>query len=193
MQVERLTRQKNRVTTLMRIRNIFSGWIHKEDGTTAIEFSFIAVPFIMMAVGILEVSLMFAGGNLLEGAVADAARLVKTGQIQQNGGDESTFRAALCESAPVLINCNDVEIEVIPVGSGSFFDVAALGAQFETDGSFQSRGFNAGGVNDVMLIRAVYEYPIITPLIGQIMTGGEGTMRMMSTIVFQTEPYEFGS
>ena len=168
-------------------------WKKAEDGTTAIEFGFLAVPFIMMAVGILEVSLMFAGGNLLEGAVADAARLVKTGQIQQSGGDETTFRDALCESAPVLIVCDDVVFEVIPVGSGSFFDTGSLGAQYDADGSFQSRGFDAGGVNDVMLIRAVYEYPIITPFIGQIITGGKGTMPMMSTIIFQTEPYEFGS
>ena len=175
------------------LRKNLSLWGKKEDGTTAIEFSFIAVPFIMMAVGILEVSMMFAGGNLLEGAVADAARLVKTGNIQQNGGDESTFRAALCASAPVIIDCNDVEIEVIPVGSGSFFDIASLGAQFDSDGNFQSRGFNAGGVNDVMLIRAVYDYEMITPLVGTIITGGEGSMRMMSTVVFQTEPYEFGS
>ncbi len=166
-------------------------WHKKDDGSTAIEFGFIAVPFIIMALGILEISLMFAGGNLLEGAVADAARLVKTGQIQQSGGDESTFRAALCESAPVIINCNDVEFEVVPVGSGSFFDVGGVSAQFDEDGAFQGRGFDAGGVNDVMLIRAVYDYEIITPMIGYMMTGGEGTMRMMSTIIFQTEPYEF--
>lgn len=168
-------------------------WKKEEDGVTAIEFGFLAVPFIFMTVGILEVSLMFAGGNLLEGAVADAARLVKTGQIQQSGGDENTFRQALCESAPVLINCNDVQFEVIPVGSGSFFDTGSLPAQYDADGNFQSRGFDAGGVNDVMLIRAVYDYPIITPLVGQVITGGVGTMPMMSTIIFQTEPYEFGS
>ncbi len=166
-------------------------WKTQEEGSTAIEFGFIAVPFIMMAVGILEVSLMFAGGNLLEGATADAARLVKTGQIQQSGGTETMFRDALCASAPVLIKCSDVEFEVMPVGSGSFFDTGTLAAEYDTDGNFQSRGFDAGGVNDVMLIRAVYNYPIITPFVGQIITGGKGTMPMMSTIIFQTEPYEF--
>lgn len=166
-------------------------WRKREDGTTAIEFGFLAVPFVMMAVGILEVSLMFAGGNLFEGAVSDAARLIKTGQIQQNGGDENTFRDAICASATVLIKCEDVEFEVVPVGSGSFFDVAELSAQYGEDGAFQGRGFNAGGVNDVMLVRAIYDYPLMTPLVGSIITGGGGTMRMVSTIVFQTEPYEF--
>jgi Flp pilus assembly protein TadG len=173
------------------IISLFKRWKKHDDGTTAIEFGFIAMPFILMTLGIFEVSIMFAGGNLFEGAVADAARLIKTGQIQQNGGDESTFRQALCDSMPVLINCNDIVFEVVPVGSGSFFDATALGAQYNSDGVFQSRGFDAGTVNDVMLVRAVYEYPMITPLIGQLITGGEGSLLMMSTIVFQTEPYEF--
>ena len=173
------------------IRKSLKCWKKQEDGVTAIEFGFLAVPFTLLAVGILEVSLMFAGGNLLEGAVADAARLVRTGQIQQSGGTESTFRDAICDSASAIIDCTEVQFEVVPVGSGSFFDVTSLPAEFDDDGNFQGRGFDPGGVNDVMLVRAVYDYEVITPLVGDIITGGTGELRLMSTIIFQTEPYEF--
>ncbi|MCB1552101.1 MAG: hypothetical protein KDJ26_08920, partial [Alphaproteobacteria bacterium] len=54
-----------------------------------------------------------------------------------------------------------------------------------------SQGFDAGSVDDVILIRAVYKYPLITPLISKFMSGSDGKTRtLVSTIVLETEPYD---
>ena len=45
---------------------------------------------------------------------------------------------------------------------------------------------------DVVMIRTAYQYPIMTPLFQVMLTNNNGSTRtMLSTVVLQTEPYEF--
>lgn len=134
---------------------------------------------------------MYAAGSMLEGATGSAARLIRTGQIQQaaDSDPEAAFRSALCSYASVLIDCNNVQIEVQRLDS--FADVDALPPSFNEDGDFVSRGFAAGGSNDRVLVRAVYRYPMMTPFIGPLLTGPDNTRLFISSVVLQTEPYEF--
>lgn len=166
----------------------------REDGSTAIEFSLLCFPFVTLLLGIIEICYVFACATILEGSLTDAARLIRTGQIQDQAvsDPQEMFQNALCDAVPIIVNCDQVQYEVISIDSSTgFAGATALGAQFDGDGQFVPRGFNPGGVSDVVLVRAVYQYPMMTPLISQLMTGDSGSMTMMSTLVFQTEPYEF--
>ena len=174
----------------MRVK-FFKNWVKKDDGSTAIEFSLLAIPFVFLVVGIIEVSLAFTAGTLLEGATNSAARLIRTGQIQQSSADpETMFRDSFCQYATVLVNCNDVVIEVQPLSS--FSDMNTLAAQYDEDGNLQSRGFDAGGSSERVLIRVGYNYTMLTPLVGHLLAGEGSKLHFMSTIVLQSEPYEFG-
>lgn len=165
-------------------------WIKKEDGATAIEFSLVAIPYFMLSLGIMELSLMYASASLLEGATDSAARLIRTGQIQQSSDDpETLFRQAMCNFVNVLIDCSDVEIEVQTMSSYSDFDT--MTPVFDEDGNMVSQGFDAGGSNDRILIRVGYRYSMKTPFIGPLLNGPDGGTLFMSTIVLQSEPYEF--
>ncbi|MCB1838700.1 MAG: pilus assembly protein [Rhodospirillales bacterium] len=165
-------------------------WIKNEDAATAIEFSLVAIPFFMLCLGIMELSLMYASASLLEGATDSAARLIRTGQVQQTEGDpETMFRDAMCNFVNVLIDCNDVVIEVQTMDS--YDDFASMAPVFDSDGNMVSQGFNAGGSNDRILIRVGYRYQMKTPLVGPLLNGPDGGTLFMSTIVLQTEPYEF--
>jgi len=95
---------------------------------------------------------MYSSASLLEGATNSAARMIRTGQIQQSASadPEQLFRDEICDYARVLIRCSDVEIEVLPMNS--FSDVATMGT---------------------------------------MLSGDDGAIAFMSTIVLQTEPYEF--
>ncbi len=173
------------VKMLRRIRR----WFRKEDdGSAAIEFSMLVFPYVMISLGIIELSLMMLSGSLLEGATDKAARLVKTGQVQQSNGDpETLFRDKLCDSAVFLIDCADMEVEVMPLDSyGDYTE-----ATYDADGNMVSSGFDAGGSNDKILIRVSFRYQMITPLIGPLLNGTDGGTVFVSTIVLQTEPYEF--
>lgn len=166
-------------------------WIRKKEGSTAIEFSLLAIPYFMLTLGIIELSIMFTSATLLEGATGSAARLIRTGQLQQSGGDpETLFRNALCGYATVLVDCQDVVIEVQQMNS--FNDFGALNAQFDTDGNMVSQGVDVGGANDRVLIRTFYRYEMMTPFVGPLLAGSDNAISFLSTVVSQTEPYDFG-
>ena len=169
----------------------FTRWIQKKEGTTAIEFSLLSIPYFMLTLGIMELSIMYSAASLLEGATGSAARLIRTGQIQQASGadPEDMFRNEICSYATVLISCDDVSVEVLQMNSFSDFDDMA--AQFDEDGNMVSQGFDVGGSSDRVLIRVGYSYDLMTPFIGPLLAGSDGSMTFMSTIVLQTEPYEF--
>lgn len=166
------------------------GWGKKTDGTTAIEFSLLVIPYLILSLGIIELAVMYTAASLLEGATGSAARLIRTGQVQQAAGDpEQMFRDAICDYATVLISCEDVEVEVIQMDSFADFDSYA--PSYDEDGNMNSSGFSPGGSNDRVLIRTAYRYDMMTPFVGPLLAGADGSILFMSTIVLQTEPYEF--
>lgn len=167
-------------------------WFKDTEGATAVEFSMVGIPFILMIVGIIEMAMMFTAQSLLQESTFSAARLIRTGQLQQatGGGDpQDAFRTAVCSFAELLIPCADIQFQVQQVPS--FADADDMPPLFDADGNMQNTGFDPGEENDVVLIRVVYNYPIITPLMQPVLTNTNGaSRRMISTIVLQTEPYK---
>jgi len=164
------------------------------SGTTAIEFSLIAIPLFTLVLAIIEMALMFASASILEGATGKAARLIRTGQVQQASADpaaqEQMFRDELCRHAAILVDCDEIEVESTNVGS--FGDSNNFAVQFDAGGNMVSSGFDTGGVSSVILIRTAYRYTLMTPLVNLLLgENGSGTRYFMSTVALQTEPYEF--
>lgn len=166
-------------------------WGKNREGATAIEFAFLAMPYLLLSLGIIELSLMFASESMLEGATTRAARVVKTGQLQQSGTAdlEGDFRAKLCDHAPVLIRCEDIVIEARVMES--FSDYENMQPQFDQNGDMQTVGFSLGGSSEKIMIRVAYTYTSFTPLVGQMLWGADSSRMFMSTIVLQSEPYDF--
>ena len=165
-------------------------WKKNDDGSTAVEFALVGIPFILMVIGIIEMALMFATQSLLESSTAEAAREIRTGAVQQGGG-ESLFQDVLCEYASVFIDCDGLQYQIVSVDS--FQDAADFpDAEFDEDGDLENQGFDAGGVNDVVMIRIAYKYAIKTPMMQLMLTNNnDGNRILLSTVVLQTEPYEF--
>ncbi len=173
---------------------VFKKWLHDLSGTTAIEFAFMSIPFVTLTMSIIEMAIMFSTASILEGATGSAARLIRTGQIQQAtsdpAGQEQMFRDAICRHAAALVNCDNVDIEVTNIGTFGSYD--SYQPQYDADGNIDSRGFDAGGVSNVILVRTGYRYTLMTPFINMLLgEHGTGTRYFMSTIVLQIEPYEF--
>ena len=170
------------------MKRLFGKWVKRREGSTAIEFSLLLMPYIMICLGIIELSLMYTAASLVEGATNSAARMIRTGQLQQSAGDpQQEFQDALCDFAVVLVDCNEMVVEVQQIDSyGDFSDPV-----FDGDGNLVSQGFDMGGSNDKVVIRVAYTYTMMTPLIGPILNGADGSTLFMSTIVLQAEPYEF--
>lgn len=171
---------------------MYKGWFKNIEGSTAVEFAIVGVPFIFLLVGLVEVSLMLAANSMLQFATTDAARLIRTGQVQQSSSDpEQMFKQELCKRVYILVKCTDIQYEVVTFGGG-FSEAQDYQPQYDANGNLISQGFNPGGVSDVVMVRTLYNYPLMTPFIGPMLSDGPSqTKRMTSAVVLQTEPYEF--
>jgi Flp pilus assembly protein TadG len=58
---------------------------NNRDGTTAVELAFVGPPFLLLLAAIFELGLTLTAQSLLNGAARDAARLIRTGQVQTQG------------------------------------------------------------------------------------------------------------
>lgn len=175
-------------------RNFWVRLGRDRDGSVAIEFALVAIPFIFMLVAIIELALMFTSAALLESATSSASRQIRTGALQQAAArgpeQEALFRSALCSRADILIVCDQIAVESVNIGS--FSEYGSYAPRMDEDGNMAPQGFDAGGVSDVILVRTFFRYTFMTPVIGRFLgEGGTPTRRFVSTIVLQAEPYEF--
>src|ERR1700730_8357794 len=102
--------------------SILHRWRKDESGATAVEFAIVALPFVMLLFGVMTICLYFFTYFSLENATWDAARAIRTGQVQQSLGAyagkvtvqerQTEFRAALCHYAPAVINCGNAVVIV---------------------------------------------------------------------------------
>lgn len=169
-------------------------YVRDENGVVAVEFALIAIPLFVMIMGIVELSLFFASGLVLEGASAEAGRLIRTGQVQSSGDPEGAFAEALCDNASAMLDCDRLQYEVIHIATDSFDDAADTPPNFDEDGNLQPRPFDAGNSNDIILIRTAYRHVFYTPFMGPMLTGdpSRNWSTHLATAVIKSEPYIFG-
>lgn len=172
------------------MKDIWGRWFRETRAVAAVEFSLVGVPFILMTIGIVELSLMFTAQSVLQEATFTASRLIRTGQLQQGkmGNAEEAFRDAVCDFSSLLIPCASIQFSVQKLDD--FSDADDVEPEMDEEGNLQETPFDPGAENDVVLIRVVYNYPIRTPVMQQVLSTVGGTKRgLMSTIILQTEPY----
>ena len=133
---------------------------------------------------------MFAASANLHSATSDAARIIRTGQVQQSTGDpEDMFRQRLCDDVDILLDCSRLQYEVIAMDD--FSDFPTYTTQYDDDGNLVTQGFDPGGSSDVVLIRVAYRYPFMVPIIGNLLSDGHGMSKLLlATVVMQNEPYD---
>ena len=169
-------------------------WFAKEHGTTAIEFAMLSVPFTMLLIGIVETTLFFATGVVMEGATADTARMIRTGQVQNSANPVQTFEDSLCDRVSLLIDCRTLQYEVLAVPNNSFINANGLTPTFDAGGDLVPAGFDPAESSDAVLVRVVYRYNFLTPFMSAILARdpASGLSTLMSTVVIRNEPYSFG-
>ena len=162
-------------------------WGRDEDGTAAVEFALVGMPFIFLTIGIIELAIMFTAQSVLHEAVFNASRQIRTGTLQTTGGGTDAFRTAICDTAKYVISCSKIQFQVQKYPS---FADADKPPTFDTNGNLNNQTFDPGDENDVVLVRVAYNYPIITPLMQPLLADHGIYRTLYSTVVLQTEPYE---
>ena len=66
-------------------RRSFTTFRKDGSGTTAVEFGFVALPFLMIMAAIIDVGTYYLALNALDRGIDDASRFVRTGEAQTGG------------------------------------------------------------------------------------------------------------
>ncbi|MEO3429709.1 TadE/TadG family type IV pilus assembly protein [Pelagibius sp. CAU 1746] len=169
-----------------RLRPTFGPLLRDERGNALIEFAFVAPPFLLLLIGTLEVSVMFFTSAVIEGATKEAARQIRTGNIQATADPLAAFRGQLCDSLFGVIDCNQV---VFNVRTFSSFAAVSMPIELDQDGEIVNTAFTPGGSSEVTVVRAMYRWRFMTPLIDRVMPSGLAGHLLISTAAFQNEPY----
>jgi Flp pilus assembly protein TadG len=61
-----------------------------------LEFSLVAFPILLLLLGTIEIGFIYWGTRVLENATGTGARLVRTGQAQQDNWSSSDLRVEMC-------------------------------------------------------------------------------------------------
>lgn len=88
-------------------------YLNNREGTAAIEFAILAIPFFMLLFAILELAIVFFINSTLNHAVSEAGRQIRVGNFQ-SCGTQDKFKELVCANMSGLGNCDKrLRIDVV--------------------------------------------------------------------------------
>ncbi len=175
----------------LRSRSLLRRFAAACRGATAVEFALIAAPFLALMFGVLELGLVFMVSTTLDNATEAAARTIRTGQLQSGGGSAGSFKTAICDNMSWLGASCDSKLTIDVRTFPRFADVSLTDPV--TDGAIDASKttFTPGNGEDIVVVRAYYEWTLITPMLNAGLANLGGTKRLVySTVTFRNEPYD---
>lgn len=161
-----------------------------ESGAAAVEFALIAVPFFLILFAIIEVSLVFFANQILDNAVSDAARMIRTGQAQKAGFSETDFKNQVCSGLAGLFDCTGGNLYVDVKTYTKFADVGVTSPIDDKGEIVNNFGYDDGGPETIVVASVYYEWPLIS---GYIQTGfgnlASKNRLLASVATFRNEPF----
>jgi len=168
------------------------GFARDQRGVTAIEFGFLAIPFFAIMGAILETALIFLSSQVLDSAVQDTSRNIRTGRYQSENYTATQFRAAICNGLYGLFNCDNLKVRVRVLDSitdGSV--VSPVSTSGTTAGDWTIVEQYAPGIGgSVVLAEAYYKWPVILNFGGfSLQNLPDGTRLLGASRLFRNEPF----
>ena len=165
-------------------------YLENNRGATAVEFALVAAPFFFMLFGLIEVMMIFLLSATLENGVSEAARQIRTGQVQDAGADAGAFRTLVCGNLFDLMDCDArlrVDVRVFDDFASTEDDSPIDGDGNVDEGQFI---FDPGEAGEIVLVRVYYEWTVITPILGAPLANMNGNRRLLQAAsAFRNEPF----
>jgi Flp pilus assembly protein TadG len=155
-----------------------------EGAATAVEFALIAPVLILTLFSIIEIGVLGFVSNNLDDAVGSAARTVRTGQADGPNSASALEDLVCTRMIDPATTCRD-KLTVSVEKYGSFATMAAS-ADTPPNGAFDK-----GASGDIILVKANYRWPLVTPFIGQIFHHtSPSEVQLDARMAFKNEPFE---
>ena len=177
-------------------------YLKNREGTAAIEFAILAIPFFMLLFAILELAVVFFINSTLNHAVSEAGRQIRVGNVQNCGITQDSFKEMVCTEMAGLGNCEKrLRIDVVTAPSFSTIMLPGPPAPPEADPDDENSTDdiqNGDWVNTVasapVVIRGLYYHKLVLPPQLTRLENIEGKgIRVLSAITaFKNEPFPAG-
>ncbi|MDZ4368794.1 MAG: TadE/TadG family type IV pilus assembly protein [Afipia sp.] len=159
-----------------------------QRGSVAVEFSFLAIPFFALLFAMIETCVVYFATSNLDSVVANAGRLVRTGQVQAAGLSAGDFKTMICDQVTLVSDCESgLFIDVR--NFSSFGGVSFLPLVDENGNPSEDTQFQPGGSGDIVVVRVYYSWGVLSP--GSIgLSNLEGGGRLIAaSVAFRNEPF----
>lgn len=161
------------------------------EGSAAVEFAIVALPFFFMMFSVLELALVFVLDSVMENATIETGRLVRTGQADAQNFNATTFRTNLCSRMSIFSSgCASrvtVDVRRIPQFTNPNVPDPLGGASFNPNAA----AYDGGNPGDIMLVRAWYQHTLLTPFLAQGLSKlNDGKAYLTATTAFRNEPWD---
>lgn len=189
---------------LARLKPLLEKFGVSRDGTAAIEFAILAIPYFLVVFAILETFIAMMAEQVVVNATETMGRRLRTGQISSSIS-KADFRKNFCDEVSIMINC-DGEIEkeqklYIDLRSfAAFKDIPttiplkAYGEYYDLDTA--QFGFKPGGPETINMLRVYYRWRVVADIIRPYLTKirpVDGSMPshflIVATSAFMNEKY----
>jgi Flp pilus assembly protein TadG len=142
---------------------------------TAVEFAMLGSTFMLLVCMTIELGLVLFTQSVLDNALRDGARLIRTNQASSN----SAFVTAVCNDVGTVISSCSSNLQYYVASASAF---SSLNAKTST----LPDTYTAGSSASDMLAQIAYKRTTIIPWAAQYLGSSD---LIIATVAFQNEPY----
>jgi Flp pilus assembly protein TadG len=166
----------------------FRQFIKNRQGSTAIEFALLALPFLVLIFAIIELAIMYFVDSGLDAAVHKAVRQVRVGTAKSAAWDINKFKTAVCADLSYSFSCT----ANLKVRSTVITDMNSVSKVSGIVGGTLTvtESFDIGGSGDYVLIQAFLPWDPVMKLYA--FAGGrlsDGRYVLGAAELFKNEPF----
>src|SRR3546814_18342251 len=122
---------------------------------------------------------MFFASSVIEGATKEAARQIRTGQIQGAADPMTTCRNELCDGLYNVIDCSKVLFHVQTFPS---FETVSMPLELAEDGEVINTTFAPGRSGAGTVVRSMYRWRFVTPIFAEVHPPALGSNMLISPV-----------
>lgn len=162
-------------------------------GSTAVEFSIVALPFLATMLSTFEIGWFYFANSVVDAATIDAARIIRTGVAQKTAMNKQAFFTAVCPKVRPLGDCESrmtVEVRTFPTFAALAADASEPTCADEEQTQIDAIPYAPGNVSEIVRVRICYIYDTFNPALGaNLSETADGRRRIVASHIFRNEPF----
>ena len=174
-------------------------FVRNRRGSTAIEFSILALPFALLVFAILESCISFAGQEVMANITDDVARQLRTGQLRPADVAGSKLTTLICSRLQIIVSTDCPQQLLVDLREyPTFADAATATFKIQNGDVVLMQGTNSqtfantpGLAESKNMLRVFYKWPVVTDLMARSMANLSGGRTLhFASVTWQNEPFD---